>query len=102
MQLNVTRLHGSKIKVGSVYYKVIVKVFKDKNDFPFARLDASNCTLSINMGYNKEYALDSFFHEIIEAIKVQYSLSLSHSNINVLGEAFAAFFVDNKHIWRKK
>jgi hypothetical protein len=101
MQLDLSKLHKKKIKIGSVFYKVYVKPIKADGD-PLARLDAGKCTITINTGYNEEFILGSFVHEVVEAICLQNGLHLSHTILSVISESLASFLTDNKSIFRRK
>jgi hypothetical protein len=59
-----------------------------------AKVDFSKATIFLNHDYNPKYDFGSLIHEIVEAIRKQYTLNMNHTTLTTLSEALASCLIE--------
>jgi Zn-dependent peptidase ImmA (M78 family) len=91
----------NKVKIGSKTYSVIEKeiVLLD-NEAQFGLIDYQNNVIEIKKDQQKDTKLQTLCHELIHAISQEYSCSLSHDDVDRLGNGIAQIITDNKEVFK--
>lgn len=86
-----------QIKIGSHYYKVLLKNISDKESSNYSGYcKPTDNIIVVNDTLPKSQQDSTLLHEIIEAINFAYELKLEHSQIMTLETSLYQVLHDNK------
>lgn len=86
-----------KIKIGGKIYRVIIENLRDKaGSGDMSMVHPAQQKIWISNEMVQEQQESCFIHEIIEGIKFDNDLKLTHQTLQTLGEQLYQVFKDNK------
>ena len=92
-----------KIKIGSSWYDVIYrKVFRNLYDKKLlGYIDSDTKEITICNKYCEQTQLQTKFHESTHGIFSEYNIDGDENEVNMMGNAFYAFIIDNPKFIRE-
>lgn len=93
--------YPENIGIGSGEWTIVFKDNIDNNSSTLGLCDGGTNEIFIKNGQSPRETLETFLHEIIHAMEIEYSLVVSHKSVYVLQMALTDFIVSNfNHLLR--
>lgn len=88
----------SKVKIGGMIYDIKIinsKKYELTETKNWGLSKHGECKIILDINVNSQRLWQTFFHEILHVISIEYSAGLSEKNVDRISNGFYTFLTDN-------